>query len=349
MNIDKKIKGTLVLIVIIVVGYVAFNQLFYNPPEPPTIIEPSDPKEQDDTPPSNDEEEDFDGIYVERIPYVDISNEVMLVHEVSQAFVNPLSMYQWEQTTMPVYKKENHDIEKLNEIASGLYQTIDIEKDELTCSALDQDNWEVVVCEFEQGYIEVVQDGSFYIILHNVEEVKIDSYDIDYIERVIEESWLFNIIPWNEYEVVLERIHYDSVDQEIVDISIVEKTDEKYKEKLMLNFSQQHSSITGLSKTADRGEKIMDVDIISMDSIDGLIEEGKYESILVDQSNINEIEVLGYELLYDETTFKDAITPRIHVLTTSLLDSYVNCFEAQGIVVHPLKVMATSELYIRIR
>ncbi len=346
MSIDKKIAVIIVLIGMIVVGYVVFNQLFYNPPTSPIIIEPNEP---DETPPNSDEEDVFEGIYVEKIPYVDISNEVILVHQVNQVFTNPLSIYQWEQTTMPVYRKEKYEIAKLHEIALRLYQTIDIEKDELMCSTLDQDEWEIVVCEFEQGYIEVVQDGSFYIILHNNEEVKIDSYDIDYIEGIIEESWLKNIISWDEYEVVLEKVHYDSIDQEIVDISIVEKTDEKYKEKLMLDFSYQHSSIVGLSKTADRGEEIMDVDIISMDSIDGLIEEGKYESILVDQTNIDEIEVLGYELFYDGTTYKNAITPTIHVLTTSLLDSYVNCFEAQGIVVHPLKVMATSELYIRVR
>lgn len=349
MNTSKKIKLIFILIIMIVVGYVVFNQLFYKPPAPPTIIEPNEPEEPDETPPTSEEEEVFDGIYVDKIPYVDVSNEVKLVHEVNQAFTNPLSIYQWEQTTMPVYRKKKYDIAQLNATATQLYQTIEIEKDELTCSTLDQDEWEIVVCEFEQGYIEVIQDGSFYIILHDVKEVKIDFYEVDYIESIIEESWLKKIIPWDEYEVVLEMVHYDSVDQEIVDISIVEKTDETYKEKLMLNFSHQHSSIIGLSKTADRGEKIMDVNITSMDDIDDLIKDGKFDSTIVDKTKLDQIELLGFELLYDDTTYKNAIIPSIHVLTTSLLESYVNCFEAQGIVIHPLKVIATSELYIRVR
>jgi hypothetical protein len=143
-------------------------------------------------------------------------------------------------------------------------------------------------------------------------------------------------------------IHYDTFDQEIVDVSLVETSDEKFREKISLSFSYEHSTIVGISKTPDRVEKIMDVDILPMEDVDKMIESNNFSSILVDESNLNEIEIVGYELVYNYLSYANAIVPTIHVITTSSMDSYVDCFEAEGIVIHPLQMIATDEKNIRI-
>lgn len=355
MDLIKKTKLLLALIVVIVVGYVVYNQLFYEPSQGPIIEQPTNGDHDNDNPneeeaPLNDDDP-FDGLLVRWIPYIDQTNHVKQVNEASQALSNPTSLYDWENKVLPVYKKKEYTFEQMTDFAQTLFVKLDGEPEDIDCSTLDQDGWRLILCEFELGYLEVVQDGSYYIILLDEQLIEIKEINLETVKSAIETSWISSMIPWQDYEYVIEMVHYDTLNREILDISIVETTDSPYKEKMTITFSSDYNSIVGISKSSKRGDILMNTPIKEITDINQDIVKNNYYSVIVNESNLNEVEILGYELLYDTTLFQNALVPTIHVITTSTMDSYVNCFdndfEEDKIVVHPLKIIAVESDNIR--
>ena len=70
---------------------------------------------------------------------------------------------------------------------------------------------------------------------------------------------------------------------------------------------------------------------------------------MVLKNEITEIEILGYGVTYDSEMFMNVVVPMIHVYVTSEKENFANCFDVEGIVIHPMKVIAFDKTKIRAR
>lgn len=345
MDLIKRIKFIIVLLIILIVGYVLYNQIFYVPPERTPIsnnpIIVPDPNEEVPI------EQPFEGIVVEWMPIVDESDRVKLYLNQDELFQSPLILYSWNDLNLPVYQKLNLTEQEIDLRMEKLLKDLTFEITNKQCDDLNQDDLKVSMCVFDQGYSEVVQDGSFYVILHGENIIPIESYEVDDIKNAIQDSWISSLVNLDNIEVLIKNQSYDTFGEKVYEIVITKMDKFAYEEKYTLMVSYLEQAIVGISKNADRGEEIKRYPILSVEQINKNIKQGLYFSNMVDPNMLKDVTILGYGLTYNTTMFSNVILPIVEVYVTSDDPSFVNCFDVKGIVVHPLKAFAIDPINIR--
>jgi hypothetical protein len=346
MDLLKRIKFATVLLIVVVVGYAIYNQYFYEPPyKESTINHPVIVPDREEEDP---EEEPFNGVMVEWMPIIDESDRVKLYMSEDELFQSPFVMYKWEKMNLPIYEKIELTFEQINDKTQKLFDQLNIETTNNQCEDYNQDGLKLSMCNFDQGYLEVVQDGSLYVIFHDENTIALDSYELSDINQALQSSWISNLVDLDNMDVMIEEQSYDTFGEKVYQIVIVDKNREfGYKEKYTLMLSYENKSINGISKNSDLGRQIKQYDVLSQVEIDTNIKEGLYYSIMVEPDMLENIIIMGYGLSYDTSMFSNVIIPIVEVYTTSTDSSFTNCFDAEGIVIHPLKVIGINPTNIR--
>lgn len=348
MDLYKRIKIASVLVIVLIVGYALYNHFFYEPPiKTPIINNPiivPDPTDEEPI------EEPFDGIYVDLMPIVDESDRVRLYMSEDELFQSPFVAYEWKEINLPVYEKVHLTLEEIDSKVEALFTQLDIDTSNKVCDDFNQDGLELTTCEFEDGYLEVVQDGSYYIIFHGDSIVPLESFEISDIKLAIQTSWLSTIVDVDTMDVVIENYSYDTYGEKVYEVVIVNNNDEfGYHEKFKLMISYENLSISGISKNADQGKEIKQYAILSPSQVDENIKLGLYYSTMVDNVMFEGVTILGYGLTYDTSMFSNVIIPVVEVYVTSADPTFTDCFDVEGIVIHPLKVIAINQENLRAR
>lgn len=344
----KKIKLIAFIIICVIFGYVIYNQFFYVPTPPVDVPgHPiADPDDNDDDP--NDEP--FDGIIVDWMPFVDDSDRVALYLSDEEMLSIRTVDYQWESKSYSVYEKAFYDSEEQLDIAQHIFDKTKVSISNLRCETIDQDGLLLVTCQFDEGYLEVLQDGSYYIIFHDEGVVPLLSYEIDDVYEAILNSWVNDLIELESWELVLNDLHYDTFGEPIYDYIIVESLNvDEYQTIYSLNISIMNQSIVGLSKNSDVVGIIETYQVLTIQEIQSYLELGLFESSMVLKNEIAEVDILGYGVTYDSEMFMNVVVPMIHVYVTSEKENFANCFDVEGIVIHPMKVIAFDKSKIRAR
>lgn len=333
------------MLIVVIVGYALYNQFFYeSPKKEPTINHPIIVDSQEEKP----DEPPFEGIIVEWMPIVDETDRVKLYMNEDELFNSPFILYEWQKMELPVYKKIDLSFEEIDEKTEDLFNKLQLDITNQQCEDYNQDGLKVSMCNFDQGYLEVVQDGSFYIIFHDDTMIPIQSFEVDDIKKAIQSSWIANVVNLETFEVFIENKSYDTFGEMVYDVVLLDKKDGfDYQEKYKIMFSYETKRISGISKNADKGKPIKSYDVLLPHQIEENIQEGLYYSLMVEPSLLKEITIKGYGLTYDTSMFTNVIIPIVNVYTTSDHPTYTSCFDASGIVVHPLKVIGIDPTNIR--
>jgi hypothetical protein len=344
----NKVKVTVFIIICVVFGYVIYNQFFYAPTPPIDVPgHPiADPDETDDEP--NDEP--FDGIIVDWMPFVDDSDRIALYLFEDEILSIKTVDYQWESKSYSVYEKAFFDLDEQLEITQHIVDKTNVIISNLRCENVDQDGLLLVACQFDEGYLEVLQDGSYYVIFHDIGVIPIVSYEKEDMLDAIMNSWINELIELESWDLVLNDLHYDTFGEPIYDYIIVESLNvDEYQTIYSINISTVDQSIVGLSKNSDVVNIIETYEVLTIQEIQSYLELGLFESSMVLKNEITEIEILGYGVTYDSEMFMNVVVPVIHVYVTSEKENFANCFDVEGIVIHPIKVIAFDKTKIRAR
>ncbi len=342
----KHIKITIISIITIIFVYILYNQFFYAPDHDPLIPDDND----DIVDPGNGSDDPFEGLWLTPMPFVDDTERVFLYLSEDQLLRSNLVDYDWQNKRVTAYQKVDHDFEKLQQIQQQMFDTAMIEATGILCNTYDQEDLKLVICEFDQGYYEIMQDGSYYLVFHQQYTIHLETITYHDVANALEGSWIEAMIGWEEYDLVLDDISYDTFGEEIYHYAIVkDKNQRDFQTIYTLIISNQDQAIMGISKNSDITEVIDSFDVITTEDIDRYLKQGAFYSTMVTKEEIEEIQILGYALTYDSSLFVDAVIPVIKVYVTSNLPSFEDCFDVDGIVVHPIKIIAIDHDHIRTR
>ncbi len=344
----KDIRIIAIIIVSVVIGYVLYNQLFYSPTipidTPGNIIE--EPDDNDEEP--NDQP--FEGVLVDWMPYSDESDRVKLYISEDELLSIKTMNYHWESKAYPVYEKAYYTLEEQIAKANHVLEKTELDVHDLVCEDFNQDGLGLVMCQFEEGYLEVLQDGSYYIIFFELGVVPISSYDYEVVLEAIMESWINDVIELDSWELVLNDLHYDTFGNPIYDYIIVESLDTyDYQTIYSLSISSVDQKIVGISKNSDVVDVFDTYQVLSIEEINSYLKQGLFHSSMVTINELPEVEIIGYGLTYDDKMFLNVVVPILHIYVTSEKSNFSDCFDVKGIVVHPIKMIAFDKSKIRVR